>query len=390
MATSQYFNNYGAHSEQRLIEDIIVESIKIMGFDAYYLPNDNDAARDLLFGEDPIKKFKSAFPLELYLSNSIEYMGEKEFFSKFGLEIRNNVNVILSKRSFSQRVPQNTFTRPREGDLIYIPFLNGTGELYEIKFTNQTKDFFMLGRKVPYFYELELEKFKYSQELIETGVDIIDQVSTESMYNLTMRVIKDVKKVYTSNAWNSGLYNSYNIIIDPSNSNFANTLAALSVGDPLIFKTTSYTSGITANVTSVSTFGGTNYLITTDSTVSGTYTLLELDILPRTVPIYYGYGSFIIDEIVYQSKDGTYANSSSYGTITSWSPTTGEISLVNIKGEFANNTYIYGATSNSKFYIYNLNELGSSPKNENFDNLFIEESASKYVDKTITNPFGTI
>jgi hypothetical protein len=184
MATSPYFNNYGAHSEQRVIEDLIVESIKIMGFDAFYLPNNNGEARDLLFGEDPLRKFKTAFPLEMYLSNSTEYMGEKEFFSKFGLEIKNNVSVIVSKRSFSQRVPQNTFTRPREGDLVYIPFLNGTGEIYEIKFTNQTKDFFMLGRKVPYFYELEMEKFKYSQEVIETGMTEIDDVVTQSAYTL--------------------------------------------------------------------------------------------------------------------------------------------------------------------------------------------------------------
>lgn len=184
MATSPYFNNYGAHSEQRVIEDLIVESIKIMGFDAFYLPNNNGEARDLLFGEDPIKKFKTAFPLEMYLSNSTEYMGEKEFFSKFGLEIKNNISVIVSKRSFSQRVPQNTFTRPREGDLVYIPFLNGTGELYEIKFTNQTKDFFMLGRKVPYFYELEMEKFKYSQEVVETGMPEIDDVVTDSAYTI--------------------------------------------------------------------------------------------------------------------------------------------------------------------------------------------------------------
>ena len=188
MAVSQYFNNYGALNEQRVIEDLIVESIKIMGFDAFYLPNNNDGARDLLYGEDPLRKFTDAFPLELYLSNAMEYSGEREFFSKFGLEIKNNVQVILSKRSFSQRVPQNTFDRPREGDLIYVPFLNGKGELFEIKFTNQTKDFFMLGRKVPYFYELELEKFKYSQEIISSGVADIDSVVFDSAYQLHLNV----------------------------------------------------------------------------------------------------------------------------------------------------------------------------------------------------------
>jgi len=116
----------------------------------------------------------------------MEYGGEKEFFSKFGLEIKNTVNIILSKRSFTQRVPQDLLTRPREGDLIYVPFLNGTGELFEIKFTNQTKDFFMLGRKIPFFYELELEKFKYSQEVIDTGVEDIDDVMIQSSYTLDL------------------------------------------------------------------------------------------------------------------------------------------------------------------------------------------------------------
>jgi len=185
MATSQYFNNYGSHAEQRVIEDIIVESIKIMGFDAYYLPNENNAARDLLYGEDPLRKFNSAFPLEFYLSSFSEYSGEKEFFSKFGLEIKNNVSVIASKRSFSQRVPAGMMSRPQEGDLVYVPFLNGTGELFEIKFVNQTKDFFMLGRKYPYFYELEMEKFKYSQEIVDTGIPDIDVVVTNSAYTIT-------------------------------------------------------------------------------------------------------------------------------------------------------------------------------------------------------------
>ena len=186
MATSTYFNNYNSNAEQRVVEDLIVESIKIMGFDAYYCPIFNPEDRDILYGEDPIKRFGSAFPIEFYLSSSMEYGGEREFFSKFGLEIKNNINIILSKRSFSQRVPQDLFTRPREGDLIYVPFLNGTGELFEIKFTNQTKDFFMLGRKIPYFYELELEKFKYSQEVIDTGVEDIDDVMIQSSYTLDL------------------------------------------------------------------------------------------------------------------------------------------------------------------------------------------------------------
>jgi len=217
MATSQYFNNYAAQNEQRLVEDLIVESIKIMGFDAYYLVNNNDQARDLLYGEDPVKKFESAYQLEFYLSNVMEYGGEREFFSKFGLQIKNEVQVIVSKRSFTQRVP-NTITRPREGDLIYIPFLNGTGELYEIKFTNQTKDFFMMGRKYPYFYELSLEKFKYSQEVIDTGIPDIDIVVSDEAYSIDLTV-----------GTGTGNYTVGEIVFQSLDSTYANSYTSATV-----------------------------------------------------------------------------------------------------------------------------------------------------------------
>jgi hypothetical protein len=216
MPTSVYFNNYNSNAEQRVIEDIIVESMKIMGFDAFYLPNDNEQARDLLYGEDPVKKFQSAFPLEMYLSSDpLDYQGQQEFFSKFGLEIKDVVKVMISRRSFQQRVPQNTFNRPREGDLVYVPFLNGTGELYEITFTEQSKDMHMLGRKQPYFYELRLEKFKYSQEFVNTGNDDIDHIVNDSAYMIKLN----------TNAGNGGNYVIHEICYQSADSTQANATA---------------------------------------------------------------------------------------------------------------------------------------------------------------------
>jgi hypothetical protein len=189
MATSPYFNNYKAkYNEQRLIDDLMAESIKIQGFDAYYIPNDNAVARDLLYGEDPVKKFNSAFPVEMYLSSIMGHEGQKDFFSKFGLEIRNQVHVLVSRKAFYQRTPQTTYMRPIEGDLVYVPFLNGGGELYEIKYVDQNKDGFTLGRKNPYYYELEMEKFKYSQEVISTGMADIDIAASDSAYTLHLNV----------------------------------------------------------------------------------------------------------------------------------------------------------------------------------------------------------
>ena len=186
MATNLYFNNYNDTPEQRLMEDLMIETIKINGVDCYYIPNINEAARDLIYGEDPLKKFTAAYPLEMYVTNVDGYEGEREFFSKFGLEIRNNMSVIVSKRSFARWVPQDRYARPREGDLIYVPFLSQRGEMYEIKYVNYSEAFYILGNKYPYFYKLELEKFKYSQETIDVGIPDVDNIVVQDAYNVTL------------------------------------------------------------------------------------------------------------------------------------------------------------------------------------------------------------
>jgi hypothetical protein len=186
-----------------------------MGTDSYYLSNDNDIARDLLYGEDPLKKFTSAYPVEIYPNNVNEYGGEKEFFSKFGLEIRNTLTIIVSKRTFLQRVSNgSSITRPREGDLIYIPVMNGVGELYEVKFVNSTKDMMMLGRQVPYFYELELEKFKYSHEEITTGIQDIDIIQIQEAY----------AEQYTITSIN-GKFEDEDVVFQSPDGTFANAVA---------------------------------------------------------------------------------------------------------------------------------------------------------------------
>ena len=38
MATNQYFNKFKNKAEQRLVEDLVVESIKIHGVDMIYIP----------------------------------------------------------------------------------------------------------------------------------------------------------------------------------------------------------------------------------------------------------------------------------------------------------------------------------------------------------------
>jgi hypothetical protein len=57
----------------------------------------------------------------------------------------------------------------------------------------------MLGRKEPYFYELRLEKFKYSQEIIDTGVNDIDQIVNDSAYMIKLNTDAGNGNNYTIN-----------------------------------------------------------------------------------------------------------------------------------------------------------------------------------------------
>ena len=138
MPTNRYFNEFRNKSEQKLLDNLLTECIAMHGIDCYYIPK-SFVKKDEIFGEDVLLEYKDKFPIEMYMESTEDFTSNDNLISKFGLDIKDDVNVIVSRRTFQQRVPQNSFQRPREGDLIYIPFLNGTGELFEIKFTNQTK-----------------------------------------------------------------------------------------------------------------------------------------------------------------------------------------------------------------------------------------------------------
>ena len=88
MPTNIYTNNYKNTSEQNLVHDLIIESIKFYGMDMYWIPRRTSATSDQLFGEDSLATFEQAFLLEMYIKNVEGFEGEGEFLSKFGLNQR--------------------------------------------------------------------------------------------------------------------------------------------------------------------------------------------------------------------------------------------------------------------------------------------------------------
>lgn len=176
MATNLYFNHFPKNitSEQLLVEDLVIESLKMYGMDVFYMPRTTRDEVDYLYGEDPLKQYVSAFPLEMYLENVTGMDGEGDFVSKFGLEIRDEITLLVSRRRFQSIATQ---TRPNEGDLIYVPMVNNFFEITFVEHENNQAMFHTLGRGRggnTYLYALKLKQFVFSNEIIETGVAEID------------------------------------------------------------------------------------------------------------------------------------------------------------------------------------------------------------------------
>lgn len=179
-----YFT-YGTKSEQRLYEDLIIESLKIYGMDVYYLPREI-VKKDDLFGEDVLSKFDENYMIEMYISNFDGFDGDKNLFTKFGVRISDEATFIVSKRRWEDLVSSSnnlvSSERPNEGDLIYFPLTKG---LFQIKFVEHEIPFWQLANITT--YQLRAELFEYSQEKFETDIDEIDLIPQDKA--ITMKLI---------------------------------------------------------------------------------------------------------------------------------------------------------------------------------------------------------
>jgi len=181
MATNFFFNNFGSSDEQGLIEDLVIESIKIFGHDVYYLPREQ-VNFDQIFGEDTVNQFKHAYLLEMYIRNVEGFEGEGDLLSRFGLEIRDQITFTVAQRTFFNEIGEyETQVRPNEGDLIYFPLNN---KIFEIKFVEHEAIFYQMGKLQT--YDLKCELFEYSSERFDTKVPAIDKI--EDLHSLDARV----------------------------------------------------------------------------------------------------------------------------------------------------------------------------------------------------------
>ena len=185
MPRNVYFSQ-AVRSEQHLYEDLVIESLKIFGQDVYYVPR-TLVERDTILGEDPASSFDDAYLIEAYIENQEGFEGAGDLYQKFGLEIRDEANFIISKRQWEKLVGlyNNSLStvRPQEGDLIFLPMSNS---FFEITFVEHEKPFYQLSN-LP-VYTLTCSLFEYSDEQIDTNIDAIDNVAALNAYQTTLSV----------------------------------------------------------------------------------------------------------------------------------------------------------------------------------------------------------
>lgn len=188
MTTNKYFNRITQVSEQDLFEDMVIESIQQSGIDVWYIPRTNLAV-DPILGEPTQSTFNQSYQIECYLPEGGQMDGEQNLMSKFGFKMNQTVDMVMSKRRWSEL--GTGFLRPREGDLIYIgdstnpdgSFINTFFEINQVWYNNPDWQF---GRH--FTYKLMCEVFTYSYEKFQTGVRALDdmQIENEDMVELAI------------------------------------------------------------------------------------------------------------------------------------------------------------------------------------------------------------
>ena len=196
MALNPFFL-HGTSSEQRLVQDLINEQLRMYGVEVIYIPR-KYVNKKTIIEEVTASRFDDNFAIEAYVNNFEGYSGQGDILTKFGVSLKDELAITISKERFEDFISpflsgldDGTDTadiilssRPREGDLVYFPL----GErLFEVKFVEHESPFYQLGKN--YVYELKCELFEYEDEIIDTSIKEIDTRVKDDGYIRTLKLI---------------------------------------------------------------------------------------------------------------------------------------------------------------------------------------------------------
>ena len=178
MALNPFFL-HGSTSEQRLVQDLINEQLRMYGVEVVYIPR-KIVNRDEILAEVQSSKFDNAYIIEAYLNTYEGHTGGGDILSKFGMQLKDEINLVISRERYEEYIGAfiqdedpyeiEVALRPREGDVIYFPL---SERFFEVKFVEHEKPFYQLGKG--YTYELNCELFEYENEVLDVGIPEVDR-----------------------------------------------------------------------------------------------------------------------------------------------------------------------------------------------------------------------
>lgn len=183
---------HGSQGEQRLLQELINEQLRMYGIEVIYIPR-KFVRKETILKEISSSKFDDNYAIEAYINNYDGYTGQGDILSKFGVSLRDELSLTISRERFEDFIvpflnindPEiELATRPREGDLVYFPLGQ---RLFEVKFVEHESPFYQLGKL--YTYELKCELFEYEDEVLDTTIEEIDTQIQDEGYITTLQLI---------------------------------------------------------------------------------------------------------------------------------------------------------------------------------------------------------
>ena len=140
---------------------------------------------DKLYGDDRISQFKDQRVIEMYIKNVDGFEGEGTFVSNFGLEVRDQITLTVSRRRFEELnfEGEGRDKEPQSGDLIYFPLTDGLFQILDVQSTNT---FYQTGSLQT--FDLVCELFAYGDEKIDTGIEEIDDIEVQQSFVRTFEL----------------------------------------------------------------------------------------------------------------------------------------------------------------------------------------------------------
>ena len=192
MALNPFFLQ-GSQTEQRLVQELINEQLRMYGVDVTYIPR-KFVKKDSILREIQSSKFDDNYIIEAYVNTYEGHSGSGDILTKFGMSLRDELTITISRERFEDFISPFLeaesddeivlSSRPREGDLVYFPLGQ---RLFEVKFVEHEDPFYQLGKN--YVYQLKCELFEYEDEVIDTSIDEIDEQVQEEGYITTLKLL---------------------------------------------------------------------------------------------------------------------------------------------------------------------------------------------------------